>query len=96
MLILLTNALDPGPRLQPSSSTSASGPSPVSLLRLATFGLSLYTAAFVCEAVRSGVNSVAFGQAEAARSIGMGFTLSLREVVLPQAFRAVIPPLTST
>ncbi|MEZ5091801.1 amino acid ABC transporter permease [Nocardioides sp.] len=63
---------------------------------LATLGLSFYTAAFVCEAVRSGVNSVALGQAEAARAIGMGFTLSLREVVLPQAFRAVIPPLTST
>jgi glutamate transport system permease protein len=63
---------------------------------LATFGLSFYTGAFVCEAVRSGVNSVAFGQAEAARAIGMGFSMSLREVVLPQAFRAVIPPLTST
>ena len=63
---------------------------------VAMLGLSLYTAAFVCEAVRSGVNSVATGQAEAARSIGMDFTQSLRHVVLPQAFRSVIPPLTST
>lgn len=62
----------------------------------ATLGLSAYTAAFVCEAVRSGVNAVDPGQAEAARSIGMGFTQSLRHVVLPQAFRAVVPPLTST
>lgn len=58
-------------------------------------GLSVYTAAFVCEAVRSGVNSVPAGQAEAARSIGMGFGQSLRLVVLPQAFRVIIPPLAS-
>lgn len=63
---------------------------------VATLGLSAYTAAFVCEAVRSGVNSVAAGQAEAARSVGMDFVQSLRFVVLPQAFRAVIPPLAST
>lgn len=62
---------------------------------VAVLGLSIYTAAFVCEAVRSGINSVAAGQAEAARSVGMGFTQSLRYVVLPQAFRAVIPPLAS-
>jgi glutamate transport system permease protein len=58
-------------------------------------GLSGYTAAFVCEAVRSGVNSVPAGQAEAARSIGMDFAQSLRMVVLPQAFRVIVPPLTS-
>lgn len=63
---------------------------------VAMLGLSAYTAAFVCESVRAGVNSVAAGQAEAARSIGMDFTQSLRHVVLPQAFRSVIPPLTST
>ncbi len=63
---------------------------------VATLGLSIYTAAFVCEAVRSGINSVNQGQAEAARSVGMSFTQSLRLVVLPQAFRAVIPPLVST
>jgi glutamate transport system permease protein len=61
----------------------------------ASLALSLYTTAFVCEAVRSGVNAVAPGQAEAARSIGMGFGQTLRIVVLPQAFRAVIPPLAS-
>lgn len=58
-------------------------------------GLAAYTAAFVCEAVRSGVNSVPAGQAEAARSIGMDFVQSLRMVVLPQAFRVIVPPLTS-
>lgn len=62
---------------------------------MSVIGLSAYTAAFVCEAVRSGVNSVAAGQAEAARSVGMGFTQVLGQVVLPQAFRAIIPPLTS-
>lgn len=55
--------------------------------------LGLYTAAFVCEAVRSGINAVATGQAEAARAIGLTFTQSLRLVVLPQAFRTVVPPL---
>ncbi len=55
-------------------------------------GLVIYTAAFVCEAVRSGINSVPPGQVEAARAIGLGFGQSLRLVVLPQAVRTVIPP----
>ena len=55
--------------------------------------LSLYTAAFVCEAVRSGVNSVGVGQAEAARAIGLTFTQTMSQVVLPQALRSVVPPL---
>ncbi|TKJ35076.1 amino acid ABC transporter permease [Blastococcus sp. CCUG 61487] len=58
-------------------------------------GLVLYTSAFVCEAVRSGINSVPAGQAEAARSIGLKFGQSLRYVVLPQALRTVVPPLGS-
>src|SRR3712207_5636200 len=53
----------------------------------------LYTAAFVCEAVRSGINAVSPGQAEAARALGLTFGQSLRQVVLPQAFRTVVPPL---
>jgi len=57
--------------------------------------LTLYTSAFVCEAFRSGVNAVPLGQAEAARSIGLTFSQSMREVILPQALRAVVPPLTS-
>ncbi len=55
--------------------------------------LGLYTAAFVCEAVRSGINAVSAGQAEAARAIGLTFGQSLRLVVLPQALRTVVPPL---
>jgi glutamate transport system permease protein len=55
--------------------------------------LSLYTAAFVAEAVRSGINAVPPGQAEAARALGLGFGQTLRTVVLPQAFRTVVPPL---
>ncbi len=62
---------------------------------LGLIGLSTYTAAFVCEALRSGVNTVPVGQAEAARSIGLGFGQTLRYVVLPQAFRAAIAPLGS-
>jgi glutamate transport system permease protein len=58
-------------------------------------GLVLYTSAFVCEAVRSGINSVSAGQAEAARAIGLNFTQGLRFVVLPQALRTVVPPLGS-
>lgn len=57
--------------------------------------LIIYTAAFVCEAIRSGINSVPSGQAEAARAIGLTFTQSLRSVILPQAFRSSIPPLGS-
>jgi glutamate transport system permease protein len=57
--------------------------------------LSIYTSAFVCEAVRSGINAVPVGQAEAARAIGMTFSQSMRQVILPQAFRAVVPPLAS-
>lgn len=57
--------------------------------------LIVYTSAFVCEAVRSGINSVSPGQAEAARSIGLNFTQSLSTVVLPQAFHTVVPPLGS-
>lgn len=59
----------------------------------AVFALSIYTAAFVCEAVRSGVNSVSVGQAEAARAVGLTFTQTLNLVILPQAIRTVIPPL---
>lgn len=61
----------------------------------ALVALSLYTAAFVCEAVRSGVNSVGIGQAEAARAIGLTFNQTMTQVVLPQAFRSVVPPLIS-
>jgi len=56
-------------------------------------GLVVYTAAFVCEAERAGINAVAPGQAEAARAIGLGFTQTLTLVVLPQAVRSVVPPL---
>lgn len=62
---------------------------------LATIGLTVYTASFVCESLRAGINTVPLGQAEAARSIGLTFTQSLRLVVLPQAFRTVIAPLGS-
>lgn len=62
---------------------------------LAIMTLSLYTSAFICEALRSGVNTVDAGQSEAARAVGMTFGQTLGNVVMPQAFRAVIPPLAS-
>jgi glutamate transport system permease protein len=65
-------------------------------IRLAILGLSVYHAAFVCEALRSGINTVPPGQAEAARSIGLTFTQNLRYVVLPQAVRGAITPLGNT
>ena len=66
-----------------------------SLYTACAVALTVYTAAFVCEALRSGVNAVPLGQAEAARSIGLPFAGVMREVVLPQAFRASVPPLAS-
>ncbi|GGK72183.1 glutamate ABC transporter permease [Planomonospora parontospora subsp. parontospora] len=62
---------------------------------LVVLGLSIYTASFVCEALRSGINTVPLGQAEAARAIGLTFLQSLRLIILPQAFRTVIAPLGS-
>jgi glutamate transport system permease protein len=59
----------------------------------AVISLSLYTAAFVCEVLRSGINAVQPGQAEAARALGMTFGQTMRTIVLPQAFRTVVPPL---
>lgn len=61
----------------------------------AIVSLSLYTSAFVCESVRSGINSVGVGQAEAARSVGMSFGQTLVNIILPQAWRSAIPPLIS-
>lgn len=61
----------------------------------AVVSLSLYTSTFVCEALRSGVNSVPLGQAEAGRAIGLTFGGGMRNVILPQAFRASVPPLAS-
>jgi glutamate transport system permease protein len=62
---------------------------------LVVLGLSAYTSAFVCEALRSGINTVPLGQAEAARAIGLTFVQSLRLIILPQAFRSVVAPLGS-
>ncbi|MER6473331.1 amino acid ABC transporter permease [Streptomyces collinus] len=66
-----------------------------SSFRLAVLGLVVYTSAFVCEAIRSGINTVPVGQAEAARAIGLSFPQVLGLVVLPQAFRAAVGPLTN-
>ncbi|XVV05657.1 amino acid ABC transporter permease [Actinosynnema sp. CA-248983] len=62
----------------------------------ALIALTLYTSAFVCEVVRSGINTVPVGQAEASRALGLTFSQMLGSVVLPQATRAVVPPMMST
>jgi glutamate transport system permease protein len=77
--------------VDPNSPTSIAD----SNFRLAVLGLTVYTASFVCETIRSGVNTVPLGQAEAARSLGFTFGQNLRYILLPQAFRAVIIPLGS-
>ncbi|SDD99109.1 amino acid ABC transporter permease [Nocardioides lianchengensis] len=61
----------------------------------AVVSLTLYTSAFVCEGLRAGVNAVPLGQVEAARAIGLPFGGVMSQVVLPQAFRAALPPLAS-
>lgn len=58
-----------------------------------TIGLTIYTSAFIAETVRAGIQSVDPGQMEGARANGLSFWQSMRYIVLPQAFRYVIPPL---
>ncbi|MBW3085351.1 putative glutamine ABC transporter permease protein GlnM [Austwickia sp. TVS 96-490-7B] len=77
-----------GLQLSPDVSTNA--------FRWATVVLAVYHASFVCEAIRSGINTVPIGQAEAARAIGLTFSQSLTQVILPQAFRGAVAPLGST
>jgi len=62
---------------------------------MVTLAMGLYTASFVAECIRSGVNGIPLGQAEAARSIGMPFGMTMTQVILPQSFRLVVPPLAS-
>ncbi|TVL92674.1 amino acid ABC transporter permease [Streptomyces sp. SAJ15] len=75
--------------------TLAGGDRDSILFRLAVLGLIAYTATFVCESLRAGINTVPLGQAEAARALGLSFPQVLALVVLPQAFRAVVAPLTN-
>jgi len=63
---------------------------------LAVIGLGVYHSSFIAEALRSGINTVPVGQAEAARGIGLTFMQSTRLVVLPQAFRGSIAPIGNT
>lgn len=67
----------------------------VNSFALACVALIAYTSCFVAETLRSGIATIPVGQAEAARAIGLRFSQSLRMVILPQAFRTVVPPLGS-
>ncbi|MGY1456738.1 amino acid ABC transporter permease [Streptomyces sp. SS8] len=75
--------------------TLAGGDSKEIGFRLAVLGLIAYHATFVCEALRSGINTVPVGQAEAARALGLGFFQVLTLIILPQAFRSVVAPLAN-
>ncbi|MEW1719249.1 amino acid ABC transporter permease [Streptomyces sp. NPDC093109] len=75
--------------------TLAGGDSKSIGFRLAVLGLTAYTGTFICEALRSGINTVPVGQAEAARALGLSFRQVLTLIVLPQAFRAVVAPLAN-
>ena len=59
------------------------------------FGLSIYTAAFIAEVVRAGIQAVSHGQTEAAYSLGLRPNPTLRLIVIPQAMRVIVPPLTN-
>ncbi|WP_129842802.1 amino acid ABC transporter permease [Streptomyces sp. RFCAC02] len=74
--------------------TDGSDPSQTGF-RLAVLGFIVYTSTFVCESLRSGINTVPVGQAEAARALGLPFTQVIGLIVLPQAFRAVVAPLAN-
>lgn len=68
---------------------------PLDYMTLAIIALVLYTASYVAEVFRSGINSIDKGQTEAARALGLTFGQVMRVVLLPQAFRNVVPPLVS-
>lgn len=68
----------------------------MSFFTAAVVAMTVYTSAFICEVIRSGINTVPLGQAEAARALGLTFGQSLSQIILPQALRSVVPPLVST
>ncbi|MDN6429412.1 MAG: ABC transporter permease subunit, partial [Propionibacterium sp.] len=67
----------------------------LSYVELAILALGLYTATYVAEVIRSGINTIPAGQMEAGRALGFTFTQSMQLIVLPQAGRAVVPPMMS-
>lgn len=67
----------------------------VSYTTLAIGALGVYTATYVAEVLRAGINTVPVGQAEAARALGLSFGQVMSLVVMPQAFRSVVPPMMS-
>ena len=72
-----------------------SGTNPDVLLRVAA-GIIIFSAAYQAEVIRGGINSVPKGQIEAAQALGMGYWLIQTRIVLPQAFRVVVPPLVNS
>lgn len=68
---------------------------PGGLLGKATLGLGLVAAAYMAETIRAGIEAVPRGQMEAARSLGMSYGIAMASIIIPQAFRIIIPPLTN-
>ena len=60
--------------------------------RVAIFGLAVYEGAYMTEIVRAGIESVEGGQMDAAKSLGMTYAMAMRRIILPQAFRVILPP----
>ena len=83
------------PNLDPDSGLISGGAKLSLELTTLIFGLAIYTAAFIAEVVRAGINSVSTGQWEAARALGLKGSLAMRLIIFPQALRVMIPPLTS-
>ena len=83
------------PNLDPDSGLISGGANLSLELTTLIFGLAIYTAAFIAEVVRAGINSVSTGQWEAARALGLKGSLAMRLIIFPQALRVMIPPLTS-
>jgi putative glutamine transport system permease protein len=67
----------------------------LSFFHTAVIGLGIYTAAYVAEVVRSGLQALSRGQTEAARSLGLTWSQTMRHVLLPQTFATIVPPLGS-
>jgi general L-amino acid transport system permease protein len=79
----------------PGTFTMEGGAAATAEFMAVLLGLVFYTAAFIAEVVRAGIQSVSQGQTEAASSIGLSKNQTMRLVVLPQALRVIIPPITS-
>ena len=95
LIVEYPTVIEEGSKLQLGKFVNGHGMIIATEMLALTIALSMYTAAFIGEIVRAGILSVASGQSEAAGALGISNSVALRKVILPQAMRVVIPPLTS-